>query len=1217
MADTHGFEVVAEVTVDALRQILRAAWKSGGDENDPGVIPEFFDIPPGTTLGPFTLQDGQVQIPQSGLDVAMAPEVHGVDIRFLLAIQVQLQDPPVPSAGLFDLAADVHAKAPIGTLANTRNVGMLLDPVSCPRANVTVALASGDPIAPRLDGFLAEYIHQRYEQDGPAFPHTIQKQNQPVVYLGFTAYTVDVFAEFFDDPTDPAHQVTVNRPTPGQLQVSIPLHLKIYRIRKNISLAPDLRDPMGIEARIVITAPFVSAPGSYTAQLTAATVTTEGIAPAPGDEGANYTYNKSVLPILDDALGTQITEQGRDMATALGDITFSVPTVAQIEAGIGDVFHQKLTARGSIGIWTPEGDGAPPIQVNDITPQPLVDVLAIALNADPGADAAALDNFVPSDRDFAIAIAGPRVLGIINEAIHRPEDEGGFGPDFPPHRFKDINGHDADLTRLNVTLREAAIHMEGDVTVIDAVAGSIDVDASFSEDVGLHWEDNADGTQRMASDPGEPDVDLSLLAWIVSFLIGFITLGLVGGIVAVVILLIVEGIAERIGGALVRDNVTNQVTGIGAWPENLLRIGRVRARFINPIDIHTDGLVFSGSMVVTSTHALTAVVPADAGGRYRVSGGAPVTLTAAAQHPAATYRWTFDDGTVATSPTVTHVYGDDGFYVTKLTEVVQQPGGARSRNFAMIEVEDVAPSLDVGADRTVDEGQQVVFTATFTDPEWLDRHEATWDWGDGEAPEPGTIIETHDPPQSRGTVTGGHAWCDDGSYTVTLVLRDDGGAVTRDTAQVTVHNVAPTVDAGPARFAYPCSVLTLEGHFVDPGWCDHHTATWDFGDCTGAHAAIIHETNEPPAARGVALHSHVYQNCGTYQALCTVKDDNGGVGQDTVVVRVVDVVNKDFEDGFRRRQLGSVANGWEPYTVSTNEGTVGMPGNDLYFAEELVVHGGQRSQGIRAAGSSVAGILQRIGANPGWDYQASAWCAAEEGAAGALRIGLDPEGGTDPASPRTVWADSHERPEWAQVATRIAARGSAITIFLELNADAGGGEARAWFDDVSLIPVQPFCPEPVEPEGPREACVDFRRELPGTQVPPVYEHEGFTFVALDKQVQRIVSWGPPPGESKLELRAGGLFVRLPFRADLVRVRSAFQAGRPVVIDAFDGNGNRVGGATSPAGQAIVHLIEIVAPGMTGLRITAGAGEAILVEVRARPDWRPPEDDLERHPQRRA
>jgi hypothetical protein len=98
----------------------------------------------------------------------------------------------------------------------------------------------------------------------------------------------------------------------------------------------------------------------------------------------------------------------------------------------------------------------------------------------------------------------------------------------------------------------------------------------------------------MVADSGEPDVDLSLLAWILSFLIGFITFGLVGGIIAIVVLIIVESIATRIGGALVRDNVTNQITGLGAWPSQLRRIGTVDARFENPIVIAPDGIVFAG-----------------------------------------------------------------------------------------------------------------------------------------------------------------------------------------------------------------------------------------------------------------------------------------------------------------------------------------------------------------------------------------------------------------------------------------------------------------------------------------------------------------------------------------------------------------------------------------------------------------------------------------------
>jgi hypothetical protein len=221
-------------------------------------------------------------------------------------------------------------------------------------------------------------------------------------------------------------------------------------------------------------------------------------------------------------------------------------------------------------------------------------MLAIAINAGGGADITALTDFVPAGDMFAIAISAAKVLGIIDTSIHRPESEGGFGPGFPPKEFDNVNGHKAKLTRLDISLIAGAIHMDGDVTVINAILGSIDVDTSFTEDVGLHWQDNADGTQQMKSDPGSPSVDLSVLAWIVSFLIGFITLGLVGGVIALVVMMIVTGVAQSIGSTLIVNSVTNQVEGIGAWPSQLVKIGTVQSKFTNPIVIAPDGIVVAG-----------------------------------------------------------------------------------------------------------------------------------------------------------------------------------------------------------------------------------------------------------------------------------------------------------------------------------------------------------------------------------------------------------------------------------------------------------------------------------------------------------------------------------------------------------------------------------------------------------------------------------------------
>src|SRR5262245_1971896 len=107
MPSTHGFEVVAEVSVAVLNQILRAAWKSGAHPDAPGVIPQAFDVPTPLSFGPYQVADGTVQIPQDELSLTMAPDVNGIDVLLGILIQVEIQNPPIPSASMFDMTADI------------------------------------------------------------------------------------------------------------------------------------------------------------------------------------------------------------------------------------------------------------------------------------------------------------------------------------------------------------------------------------------------------------------------------------------------------------------------------------------------------------------------------------------------------------------------------------------------------------------------------------------------------------------------------------------------------------------------------------------------------------------------------------------------------------------------------------------------------------------------------------------------------------------------------------------------------------------------------------------------------------------------------------------------------------------------------------------------------------------------------------------------------
>ena len=78
--------------------------------------------------------------------------------------------------------------------------------------------------------------------------------------------------------------------------------------------------------------------------------------------------------------------------------------------------------------------------------------------------------------------------------------------------------------------------------------------------------------------------------------------------------------------------------------------------------------------------------------------------------------------------------------------------------------------------------------------------------------------------------TASYTWGDDHSGVVRLGV-SDGQLVSIDTAEVTVTNIPPQVEAGPDQMA-ECGIdeVTFTGGFIDPGWLDTHTIEWDFGD---------------------------------------------------------------------------------------------------------------------------------------------------------------------------------------------------------------------------------------------------------------------------------------------------------------------------------------------------------------------------------------------------
>ena len=143
-----------------------------------------------------------------------------------------------------------------------------------------------------------------------------------------------------------------------------------------------------------------------------------------------------------------------------------------------------------------------------------------------------------------------------------------------------------------------------------------------------------------------------------------------------------------------------------------------------------------------------------------------------------------------------------------------------------------------------------------------------WDLGDG---------------TTATTATVTHTYPADGSYVVTLTVRDAKGlSSTPASTSVNINNVPPTVNAGPDQSVVGGTSLNLKVSFSDPGTTDNpwsYTIAWGDG-VTDAGSTNI-QANPITA-------SHLYPAPGRYTARVTVTDKDGAVGSDDIAVKVLD-----------------------------------------------------------------------------------------------------------------------------------------------------------------------------------------------------------------------------------------------------------------------------------------------------------------------------------------
>lgn len=181
-----------------------------------------------------------------------------------------------------------------------------------------------------------------------------------------------------------------------------------------------------------------------------------------------------------------------------------------------------------------------------------------------------------------------------------------------------------------------------------------------------------------------------------------------------------------------------------------------------------------------------------------------------------------------------------------------------------------APVVALGPDQSLNEGVTLSRLASFSDEDASTSWTATVNYGDGS----GTSVLAL---AANKTFTLEHLF-EPGTYVVSVAVTDDAGATGADSFNVTVANVAPTVNLGGSVDLAFDSTLRRSGTFSDPGTTETYWATVDYGDGSGGRALAL--------SGSTFVLDHTYGTAGTYTVVVAVTDSEGDTGSATLTVNV-------------------------------------------------------------------------------------------------------------------------------------------------------------------------------------------------------------------------------------------------------------------------------------------------------------------------------------------
>ncbi|NUN13803.1 MAG: VWA domain-containing protein [Myxococcales bacterium] len=248
------------------------------------------------------------------------------------------------------------------------------------------------------------------------------------------------------------------------------------------------------------------------------------------------------------------------------------------------------------------------------------------------------------------------------------------------------------------------------------------------------------------------------------------------------------------------------------------------------------------------------------------------------------------------------------------------------------------PIVNAGVDTSTTEGTAFVRTVTITDPD-TENYSATVNWGDNSPIQSVTVTPAK-------TISLNHVFKDDGVYPVTVVVTDSSGKQGTDVVEVTVTNVAPTLELGDPIVITTQGPFVLNRQLVDPG-ADTWSGTVSYGDGTPDEPLIV-------SATGLITLTHTYTTAGNYVITVNVSDDDNGTATDTLSV----VYTADFDcanppAGYVR-WVGGASGAQSSWTTAANWFPAGVPTSNT---DIILCNGSTHYPIITANGAVVRNVL--------------------------------------------------------------------------------------------------------------------------------------------------------------------------------------------------------------------------------------------------------------------